>query len=269
MKPTIKQKIEEEALRRFPEDEYDDEYFTERYYFKEGAEYGYNIKESEDVEMNKDINIVLPSSTSACRYNVQVKSMTGQILFENTFYGDSKPLIKESEDVDWKKLREEFFNELVSNEYDDEPPHNLVEQNINIAPHDLFEWFKSKLTASNQENKNTYCDCEVGKCEGGKQDRCAFIHAKPNQENNEGWVSVKSALPKHLKECAFLLNNGNICIGKVKYFEHGDSELIDFMGKGINMYKRIYRNWEIKNFDGSKEFEVTHWMPLPKPLKEK
>jgi hypothetical protein len=46
MKDEIKKKIEEEALRRFPEDEYDDEYFTERYYFKEGAEYGYNIKES-------------------------------------------------------------------------------------------------------------------------------------------------------------------------------------------------------------------------------
>jgi hypothetical protein len=41
MNPKIKKQIEEEALRRFPEDEYDDEYFTERYYFKEGAKYGY------------------------------------------------------------------------------------------------------------------------------------------------------------------------------------------------------------------------------------
>ena len=46
MNPQIKKQIEEEALRRFPEDEYDDEYFTERYYFKEGAKYGYSIKES-------------------------------------------------------------------------------------------------------------------------------------------------------------------------------------------------------------------------------
>lgn len=92
-----------------------------------------------------------------------------------------------------------------------------------------------------------------------------------NQENNEGdkWISVDDRLPKHLIQCAFLLNNGNICIGKVKYFEHGDSELIDFTGKGINMYKRIYRNWEISNFDNSQKFEVTHWMPLPKAPKEK
>mgnify|MGYP000424133875 CR=1 FL=1 len=60
-----------------------------------GAEYGYNIKESVDVEMSKNIEIVLPSATSACKYNVQVKSMVGEVLFEHTFYGDSKPLIKQ------------------------------------------------------------------------------------------------------------------------------------------------------------------------------
>lgn len=56
MEDKIKKQIEEEALRRFPEDEYDDEYFTERYYFKEGAKYGYNIKESVNEKLLMAIN---------------------------------------------------------------------------------------------------------------------------------------------------------------------------------------------------------------------
>ena len=54
-----------------------------------------NIKENVDVEMSKNIEIVLPSATSACKYDVQVKSMVGEVLFEHTFYGNSKPLIKQ------------------------------------------------------------------------------------------------------------------------------------------------------------------------------
>lgn len=137
MNPQIKKQIEEEALRRFPEDEYDDEYFTERYYFKEGAKFGYNIKES---------------------------------VNEKNLIRDAQLLAAKEIREYWKSLKtpdNEFYNN-----------HSFVIDSTIVSCIEIIE--KCVLTASNQENKNTYCDCEVGKCEGGKQDRCAFIHAKPN-----------------------------------------------------------------------------------------
>lgn len=91
MEDKILKQIEEEAKKRLPKlwDRISQDTFIE------GAKFGYNIKESVDVEMSKNIEIVLPSATSACKYNVQVKSMVGEVLFEHTFYGDSKPLIKQ------------------------------------------------------------------------------------------------------------------------------------------------------------------------------
>lgn len=44
--------------------------------------------------------------------------------------------------IDWRKLREDFFNECVE------------EKRICIAPHDLFEWFKRKLLEDNDTNKH-------------------------------------------------------------------------------------------------------------------
>lgn len=98
MNPKIKQKIEKESFIIYPIDLKGtglDWNKALRDEWVKGAEYGYNIKESVDVEMSKNIEIVLPSATSACKYNVQVKSMVGEVLFEHTFYGDSKPLIKQ------------------------------------------------------------------------------------------------------------------------------------------------------------------------------
>ena len=42
-------------------------------------------------EMVKTIEIHLPSTTSACGYNVKVESSVGEVLFNHTFYGNSKP----------------------------------------------------------------------------------------------------------------------------------------------------------------------------------
>ena len=80
MKPTIKQKIEDEALRRFPKDEYDDEYFTGRYYFEEGAKYGYNIKESVNDKLDfyaMDLNTERIKTYTALseRYNLDISSI--------------------------------------------------------------------------------------------------------------------------------------------------------------------------------------------------
>ena len=42
-------------------------------------------------EMVKTIEIHLPSSTIACVYNVKVVSSVSEVLFNHTFYGNSKP----------------------------------------------------------------------------------------------------------------------------------------------------------------------------------
>jgi len=99
MKDKILKQIEEEALRRFPiqlQNNVDYNYENRCQFIYHCEWYHHNIKESVDVEMSKNIEIVLPSATSACKYDIQVKSMVGEVLFEHTFYGNSKPLIKES-----------------------------------------------------------------------------------------------------------------------------------------------------------------------------
>ena len=44
--------------------------------------------------------------------------------------------------IDWNKLREEFFDECTDNIYCNDGNNKLV---VNIAPHDLFNWFKNKI----------------------------------------------------------------------------------------------------------------------------
>lgn len=80
MEDKIKKQIEEKALRRFPEDEYDDEYFTARYYFKEGAKYAYNIKESVNDKLDfyaMDLNTERIKTYTALseRYNLDISSI--------------------------------------------------------------------------------------------------------------------------------------------------------------------------------------------------
>lgn len=43
-------------------------------------------------EMVKTIEIHLPFSTIACVYNVKVVSSVSEVLFNHTFYGNSKPI---------------------------------------------------------------------------------------------------------------------------------------------------------------------------------
>jgi hypothetical protein len=49
---------------------------------------------------------------------------------------------------DWKKLREEYFNDCVVK---DSVDRNKIR--IDYAPHDLFEWFKRKLSESPAEKE--------------------------------------------------------------------------------------------------------------------
>lgn len=56
-------------------------------------------------------------------------------------YADAVEAMK-SKQIDWNKLREEFFNECTDNIYCNDGNNKLV---VNIAPHDLFMWFKNKI----------------------------------------------------------------------------------------------------------------------------
>ena len=174
MEDKILKQIEEEAKKRLPKlwDRISQDTFIE------GAKFGYNIKESVDVEMSKNIEIVLPSSTSACKYDVQVKSMVGEILFEHTFYGNSKPLIKES-------VNEKLAQSLLKLK------NNVIEV-VNFSGTDLFdsvllEIEKELLSASNQENNNiVQLDSDFTGALNDIEGEDKPTKQRFNQENNEG-----------------------------------------------------------------------------------
>ena len=76
------------------------------------------------------------------------------------------------------------------------------------------------------------------------------------------WIDIKSKLPKNLEQCVFKLNDNSFCLGKINYFEYGDSELINAYGSSISYLKTRYRNCELHNFDNTINFEITHWVYL-------
>jgi hypothetical protein len=174
MEDKILKQIENEAVK-FSKSNYagsiPDEHLEELSFIA-GAKLGLIIRESVDIKMRDNIEIVLPSSTSACEYNVRVKSVAGEILFEHKFYGNSMPLIKESVDVDWKKLRDEYFDEHVQKD-----TGGYI--HITTPAHDLFEWFKSKLSAS----KNTVSN------EGEKYEKVNAV-----QDESGDWFVIPSEL---------------------------------------------------------------------------
>lgn len=75
------------------------------------------------------------------------------------------------------------------------------------------------------------------------------------------WIDFKIKAPDHLRQCVFKLNNGDYCLGKVRYFEYGDSEMIEVCGKHLHQFKRTYRNCELHDYD-SKEINITHYAYL-------
>ena len=76
------------------------------------------------------------------------------------------------------------------------------------------------------------------------------------------WINVNEQLPKHMKPCVFQLNNGNFAISKCRYYEHGDSELIEVYGKGLSSGIHTYRNWELHNFDRTEMCTIIKWAYL-------
>lgn len=43
--------------------------------------------------------------------------------------------------IDWKEMRNNFFNECTT-----QTPREESGKKVNMAPHDMFEWFKREIT---------------------------------------------------------------------------------------------------------------------------
>jgi hypothetical protein len=43
--------------------------------------------------------------------------------------------------IDWVEIRNNFFNECTT-----ETPREEIGKKVNMAPHDLFEWFKREIS---------------------------------------------------------------------------------------------------------------------------
>lgn len=48
------------------------------------------LRLKDNIELKRNFIILLPSSTSACKFDVEVKSFTGEVLFKHAFFGNSE-----------------------------------------------------------------------------------------------------------------------------------------------------------------------------------
>jgi hypothetical protein len=74
MEDKILKQIEEEALKLFPLDEYDDELFSERYNWRNGAKFGYNIKENVNEQMLEALKRINDCSLSKQQREAMIES---------------------------------------------------------------------------------------------------------------------------------------------------------------------------------------------------
>jgi len=122
--------------------------------------------------------------------------------------------------------------------------------------------YKVNIMKDFLNKKGIIIDSEILSSDGRKYYLSELLKDYVSDLKNSYWNNIKEKLPKQLEQCVFKLNDGSFCIGKCNYFEHGDSELIEMRGKSLSNIKSTYRNWELHNFDNTKNFEVTHWCYL-------
>ena len=158
MEDKILKQIESEAFRRFPveltRDKVDENSYRRKVFTENCEWYHNNIKESVDEKMSKNIEIVLPSATSACKYDIQVKSMVGEVLFEHTFYGNSKPLIKESVDKKLDELLPAVENIIYRSLQDLLTDSNT--ERSDCAAIEVIDYLKLHLSASKNTVSNEF-----------------------------------------------------------------------------------------------------------------
>ena len=102
MEDKILKQIEEEALKLFPLDEYDDELFSERYNWRNGAKFGYNIKENVDEKIIK-----------AYREGYYNKSVGMQYLLDNEIIESFNPPLCASQNTVSKSAPSQVVEEAM------------------------------------------------------------------------------------------------------------------------------------------------------------
>jgi hypothetical protein len=145
MKEEIKKKIEEEAVQ-FSKSNYADslpDELIDKLSFIKGAEYGYSLaQQSVNSELANEVlkvwnedgdNGEIQMKTPIAWYRVIRKAE--DLLSASQNQQNEKP-------INWNQLREEFFDECTDNIYCNDGNNKLV---VNIAPHDLFMWWKNKI----------------------------------------------------------------------------------------------------------------------------
>ena len=65
------------------------------------------------------------------------------------------------ENIKWKILREQFYKECTT-----ETPQKLLLKKVNLAPHDLFEWFRTNIDMLCEEDKKPNANCS------GLEEKC-------------------------------------------------------------------------------------------------
>jgi hypothetical protein len=59
--------------------------------------------------------------------------------------------VEQTSAIDWKELRDKFYNECVGNTF--EKRDVVITLKLNIGTHDLFDWFKKEIEQQLNKNK--------------------------------------------------------------------------------------------------------------------
>lgn len=129
---------------------------------------------------------------------------------------------QEVNDINWTELRNRFYDECTKKD------GRMIK--IDLAPHDLFEWFKNKIFPQQKEQE---------------------IKSK------EEWISVEERLPE--KSTVDVYTKGGYRLADIDYRNGVHEENPSFW---CYAHTDNGRRWVDISDD------ITHWMPLPKPPKQ-
>lgn len=92
---------------------------------------------SNEEQLKFEIARILNSGASELHLFEMVKNFidSRNVVNKNFVLADISPRI------DWAELRNNFFNECTT-----ETPREESGKKVNMAPHDLFEWFKREIS---------------------------------------------------------------------------------------------------------------------------
>lgn len=162
------------------------------------------------------------------------------------------------EQFDWRRLREDFFNECTQSDHPSAPDLKRV----NMAPHDLFEWFKKKACLQSQEPVTVEDIEKILQDEIMVYKGIRFPHKMSYNRLRKAAKAIHKLYGEKGKQW--------ISVDESPKIFGGDSE--DFLAyDGMSVFEAEY-NGEKGWFDYESQsytYKITHWMPLPAPPKAK